>query len=274
MMCALYGVTRGGFYAWQAREPSARSLGDAELTERVACVHRNSRGFYGSPRVVRKLRQQGVNVGQRKVARLMRLARLQGRSARLYRRSRVRQHAFFASIANSQRAVTLQATDQIWVADVTYLRVAGQWRYLAAVMDKHSRRIIGWSLSQRRDVALTLKALRHAVSHRQPAPGCVFHTDRGIEYAAFDMRDELKRHGLVQSMNRPGKMNDNAHMESFFHSIKTEALYGLTFDNDNALRSELRSYIQFYNQERLHSALDYLPPVAFERREAQQSCVN
>ena len=158
MMCTLYGVTRGGFYAWQAREPSARSLGDAELTQRVARVHRNSRGLYGSPRVVRKLRQQGVNVGQRKVARLMRLARLQGRSARLYRRSRVRQHAFFASIANSQRALTLQATDQIWVADVTYLRVAGQWRYLAAVMDKHSRRIIGWSLSQRRDVALTLKA--------------------------------------------------------------------------------------------------------------------
>ena len=185
MMCALYGVTRGGFYAWQAREPSARSLGDAELTEHVARVHRHSRGFYGSPRVVRKLRQQGVNVGQRKVARLMRLARLQGRSARLYRRSRVRQHAFFASIANSQRAVTLQATDQIWVADVTYLRVAGLWRYLAVVMDKHSRRIIGWSLSQRRDVALTLAALRHAVGHRQPAPGCVFHTDRGIEYAAF-----------------------------------------------------------------------------------------
>ena len=94
------------------------------------------------------------------------------------------------------------------------------------------------------------------------------------EYAAFGMRDALSRHGFVQSMNRPGMMNDNAHMESFFHSMKTEALYGLTFDTDNALRSELRSYIQFYNHERLHSALDYLPPVAFERREARQSCVN
>jgi putative transposase len=274
MMCAMYGVTRGGFYAWQARMPSARTLGDAELIEHVTRVHRDSRGLYGSPRVARKLCQHGVNVGRRRVARLMRLARLQGRSARLYRRSRVSQRAFFASIANSQRAVTLDAADQIWVADVTYLRVAGQWRYLAAVMDKHSRRIIGWSLSRRRDVALTLKALRHAVRRRQPAPGCVFHTDRGIEYAAFDMRDALARHGFVQSMNRPGKMNDNAHMESFFHSMKTEALYGLTFDTDNALRNELSSYMQFYNQERLHSALDYLPPVAFEQREAQQSCVN
>lgn len=274
MMCAMYGVTRGGFYAWEARLPSARALGDAELTEHVSRIHRDSRGFYGSPRVAHKLRQHGVSVGRRKVARLMRLARLQGRSARLYRRSRVSQRAFFTSIANSQRAVTLEATDQIWVADVTYLRVAGKWRYLAAVMDKHSRRIIGWSLSKRRDVALTLRALRHAVRHRAPAPGCIFHTDRGIEYAAFDMRDALARHGFVQSMNRPGKMNDNAHMESFFHSMKTEALYGLTFETDAALRGELRSYMQFYNQERLHSSLDYLPPVAFEQREAQQSCVN
>jgi transposase InsO family protein len=274
MMCAMYGVTRGGFYAWQARTPSARTLGDAELIEHVTRIHRDSRGFYGSPRIARKLRQQGVDVGRRRVGRLMRLARLQGRSARLYRRSRAGQHAFFTSIANSQRAVTLNATDQIWVADVTYLRVAGKWRYLAAVMDKHSRRIVGWSLSERRDVALTLQALHHAVRRRRPAPGCVFHTDRGIEYAAFEMRDALVRQGLVQSMNRPGMMNDNAHMESFFHSMKTEALYGLTFDTDNALRSELRSYIQFYNHERLHSALDYLPPVAFERREARQSCVN
>jgi transposase InsO family protein len=112
------------------------------------------------------------------------------------------------------------------------------------------------------------------VRKRRPLPGLVFHSDRGIEYAAFEYRDQLTRLGIVQSMNRPGKMNDNAHMESFFHSMKTEALYGLSFDTDNALRSELRSYIQFYNQERLHSALDYLPPVAFERRHAQQACVN
>jgi putative transposase len=114
MMCALYGVTRGGFYAWQAREPSARSLDDAELIEHVTRIHRDSRGFYGSPRVARKLCQQGVVIGRRRVSRLMRLARLQGRSARLYRRSRVGQHTFFASIANRQRAATQQATDQIW----------------------------------------------------------------------------------------------------------------------------------------------------------------
>jgi transposase InsO family protein len=274
MMCRVLRVTRGGYYAWQRREPSERARHDAQLLERVCEVHRQSRGYYGSPRVTSQLRLQGLTLGRRGVARLMRQAALQGRSARLYRRSKVGQRAFFASLPNRQREMDIAQSDQLWVGDVTYLRVNGQWRYLAAVMDRHSRRLVGWSVSTRRDAALTREALRHAVRKRRPLPGLVFHSDRGIEYAAFEYRDQLTRLGIVQSMNRLGKMNDNAHMESFFHSMKTEALYGLSFDTDNALRSELRSYIQFYNQERLHSALDYLPPVAFERRHAQQACVN
>ena len=131
------------------------------------------------------------------------------------------------------------------MGDVTYLRVAGQWRYLAAVMDKHSRRIMGWSLSPRRDVALTLTALRHAV--RQSATRawlCLPHRSRHRVRAPSSIRDELRRHGIVQSMNRPGKMNDNAHMESFFHSMKSEFLWGKQFDSDQELRQTLRSYMR------------------------------
>src|SRR5207248_7006772 len=171
MMCALYGVTRGGFYAWQRRQPSARTSQDAWLTERIRQVHAQSRGYYGSPRVARQLRCEGESVGRRRVARLMRSARLQGRSARRYHRSMVRQRAFFASVPNQQRAQMVQAPNQVWVGDVTYLKVAGQWRYLAVVMDRHSRRILGWSLSIRRDAALTCDALRHSVRKRQAAPG-------------------------------------------------------------------------------------------------------
>ena len=274
MMCALYGVTRGGFYAWQRRQPSARTSQDARLTERIRQVHAQSRGYYGSPRVARQLRCEGESVGRRRVARLMRGARLQGRSARRYHRSMVRQRAFFASAPNQQRAQMVQAPNQVWVGDVTYLKVAGQWRYLAVVMDRHSRRVLGWSLSMRRDAALTRDALRHSVRKRQPAPGLMFHSDRGIEYAAFEYRNELARLGIMQSMNRPGKMNDNAHMESFFHSMKAEDLHGRRFDNDEQLRQALRSYIEFYNQQRLHSALRYLSPVAFERQGSLQPCVN
>jgi putative transposase len=274
MMCALHGVTRAGFYAWQARRPSERSQRDAQLLEQVRDVHERSRGFYGSPRVTGQLRLDGVAVGRRRVARLMRLAGLQGRSARLYRHSKVLQRAFFASVPYRQDTTQTQETNQVWVGDVTYLKVAGQWRYMAAVMDRHSRRIVGWSLSHRRDAALTTRALRQAARNRNSGTGVLFHSDRGIEYAAFDFRDQLARLGMLQSMNRAGKMNDNAHMESFFHSMKTEELYGKTFNDEQQLRQTLSSYIAFYNQQRLHSSLRYLPPAAFEVQQARQACVN
>ena len=274
MMCALYRVTRAGFYAWQQRKPSARSCEDAQLLAQVRVVHERSRGFYGSPRVTGQLRLDGVCVGRRRVVRLMRLARLQGRSARLYRHSKVLQRAFFASVSYRQETARTQATNQVWVGDVTYLKVAGQWRYMAVVMDRHSRRIVGWSLSHRRDAALTARALRQAARNRDAGPGVLFHSDRGIEYAAFEFRDQLARLQMLQSMNRAGKMNDNAHMESFFHSMKTEELYGKTFINEQHLRQTLSSYIAFYNQQRLHSSLRYLPPAVFELQRARQSCVN
>jgi putative transposase len=274
MMCAVHGVTRAGFYAWQARLPSERSQQDAQLLEQVRLAHERSRGFYGSPRVAGQLRLDGLAVGRRRVARLMRLAGLQGRSARLYRHSKVLQRAFFASVPYRPSTAQTQETNQVWVGDVTYLKVAGQWRYMAAVMDRHSRRIVGWSLSHRRDAALTTQALRQAARNRNSGPGVLFHSDRGIEYAAFEFRDQLAKLGMLQSMNRAGKMNDNAHMESFFHSMKTEELYGKTFNDERQLRQTLSSYIAFYNQQRLHSSLRYLPPAAFEMRHAQQACVN
>lgn len=184
------------------------------------------------------------------------------------------QRAFFAAVPNQQRQVTIEAPNHVWVGDVTYLKVAGQWRYLAVVMDRHSRRIVGWSLSARCDAALTGEALQNAARNGQPQPGLVFHSDRGIEYVAFEYRERLCRLGILQSMNRPGKMNDNAHMESFFHSMKAEELYGKTFIDDEQLRQVLRSYIAFYNQQRLHSALRYLPPAAFEQQQGLQPCVN
>jgi transposase InsO family protein len=264
-MCAYFKVSRSGFYAWQRREPSVRQLRDEGLIERVRRIHADSRGYYGSPRIQHALAQQGTDVSRGTVARVMRCARLQGRSARLYRRSKVAQKAFFTSIPNTVRAIEPQRINQIWVGDVTYLRVSGQWRYLAVVMDKFSRRIIGWSLSRTRDAALTLDAVNHALRNRKPESDLHFHSDRGIEYAAWAYRQKLVRRGIVQSMNRPGKMNDNAHMESFFHSMKTEELYGQTFTSDVDLHNALLSYFQFYNQQRLHSSIGYRSPAVFEK---------
>ena len=273
-MCDLYGVTRAGFYAWRKRQPSIRSQDDARLLEKIRAAHARSRGFYGSPRVKGQFHLEGLTVGRRRVARLMREAGLQGRSARLYRQPKVARRAFYAAIPYRQESASTQAPDQVWVGDVTYLKVAEEWRYMAVVMDRHSRRIVGWSLSDRRDAALTVQALRQSASNRRPGPGVVFHSDRGIEYAATEFRQQLTRLGMLQSMNRAGKMNDNAHMESFFHSMKCEELYGKTFDNEGELRRVLSSYVAFYNRERLHSSLCYLAPAAFELRHLSQRSVN
>jgi transposase InsO family protein len=274
MMCELHGVTRAGFYAWRKRQPSQRQQADQRLVERVRQVRSDSRGFYGSPRVAGQLRLDGESVGKRRVARLMRQAGLQGRSARLYRHSKVLQRAFYAGVPYRPESATTQRTDQVWVGDVTYLKVAGQWRYMAAVMDKHSRKIVGWSLSARRDAALTTQALRRSAAGRGVRPGMVFHSDRGIEFSNFEFREQLQRLGMLQSMNRPSRMNDNAHMESFFHSMKCEELYGKKFDTEQQLRRTLRSYIRFYNERRLHSSLSYLPPALYERRAQRETSVN
>ena len=156
--------------------------------------------------------------------------------------------------------------NQQWVADLTYLKVKSRWYYLAVVMDVYSRRILGWSLSKKRTTDLTLSALRYALKGRRPKKDMIFHTDRGIEFAAFRFRDVLRDHGIKASLNRPGVCTDNAHMESFFHSMKAELIRGRTFHNEQELRYCLNSYInQFYNHKRLHSGIGYCPPAEFEQ---------
>lgn len=265
MMCRLYGVSRSGFYAWQQRPECVRRQQDKMLAERILHIHQASRETYGSPRIHRVLQQQGEICGRHRVARLMQSAGLAGRSSRLYR-ANAANHAFFRRHLN-QRLDTPppDAINQVWVGDVTYLRTRQGWRYLAVVMDVFSRRVIGWALDRRRTAALTCTALRQAIAARQPAAGLLFHSDRGMEYAAFEYQRLLDRHGIRASMNRPGQCTDNAHMESFFHSLKSEWIHGNHFVGDVDLKKALRAYIdRFYNPVRLHSSIGYLPPVAME----------
>ena len=274
-LCQRFRVSRSGFYAWEARGESRRRQSDEKLGELIVRIHRESRGAYGSPRVHRELRREGIGCSNKRVARLMRELGLRARVSRLYRRSPAL-HKFFAKTGNVRLEEPLpMRMDQIWVGDITYLRLGKQWRYLAAVMDLFSRRIIGWTVARTRAVSVSLRALKRAIALRDPKPGLIFHSDRGIEYSAYDYQAFLRSRGIVPSMNRPRNCQDNAHMESFFHSLKAELTHQRIFTSDAELNAALATYIdRFYNQKRIHSSLGYHSPVEYERLANAQRSVH
>lgn len=264
-MCRVYGVTRAGFYAWRCRGPSPRAQENESLSGQIRRVHRASRGTYGSPRVYQRLRELCVPVGENRVARLMRGLGIKGRWAAL-RYTSPNLKKFFGCLPNRQHEHPAAAPNQVWVGDITYLKVGSIYRYLAVVMDRCSRRIVGWAFGRQKNTVLTLRALNHAAAKRRPPPGLIFHTDRGIEYYANAFRERLAKLRITQSMNRPGKVTDNAFMESFFHSMKADVIHGCTFTEDSQILAVLRSYIPFYNHSRMHSSLNYVSPATYENQ--------
>ena len=258
-------MSRAGYYAWLDRDPSKHQVQDDRLATRIRAIFDVSGGTYGSPRIHEALASAGIRVSRKRVVRLMQDMGLKARSAKVYRKTKGIK-SFFAHVPNQVIDQTTTTTDQIWVADVTYLRAAGHWRYLAAVMDRHSRRVIGWRLGPRRDLKLTIGALSDAIKRRHPLQGTLLHSDRGAEYAAYTYRIKVAAAGLVQSMNRPGRITDNAFIESFFHSLKSEATHAIAFEDDESLRVAVTRFIRRYNRSRLHSSLGYMSPIDYERQ--------
>ncbi len=259
-------VSRSGFYDWLKRDESQRSVQDRLLTQRIKVIYKNSRGTYGSPRVHSSLLREGERIGKKRVERLMRVEGLRGRVVRVTKRQPGLKQ--FHAQGENLRLLAPRVTgiNQQWVADITYLKINTGWRYLAVVMDVYSRRIIGWSLGKNRTTDLTLSALRNALRGRCPAKDMIFHTDRGVEYAALRFKKVLEEHGMKASVNRLGFCTDNAHIESFFHSMKAELIRGRKFQNEHELQYSLNSYInQFYNHKRLHSGIGYCPPAEYEQ---------
>jgi len=262
-------VSESGYFAWCDREESAHSKKDKELSMRIIDIYQKSHGTYGSPRVYKALKSQGISVGKKRVERLMKALGLRGRVVKVTRRM-PKFRRFKASGDNLlQNAAPETNINQVWVADVTYLKVRGQYLYLITIMDRYSRRILGWKLSTSRTVDDTLVVLKRVMKNRRPPKGLIFHTDRGIEFNGLRFKAELSRAGIRASVNRLGKCTDNAHMESFYHTLKAELIRGRRFDTKDYLRKSLNKYINhFYNHNRLHSGIGYVTPSEYEVRAA------
>jgi len=270
LLCEILAVRPSGYYRWAGGPRSVRQHDDALLSVQIATAHRRSRRTYGAPRLVEELRESGIRTSRRRCARLLREQGLRGRKGHR-RKPRTTDSRHDHPIAPNRLAEQAPPTgpNQVWVADITYLRTAEGWLYLAAVLDLWSRRVVGWATAATLHTPLVLAALQHALDRRGAPGGLLHHSDRGSQYASAEHAQLLKTHGLVPSMSRAGNCYDNAFIESFWSTLKTET------DLEDVLPASRRQaelavfdYIEtFYNPVRRHSALGYISPVAFENQQ-------
>jgi putative transposase len=265
LMCTALGVSRSGYYAWQQRQPSARELANRRLLWAIQAVYRASRQVYGYRRVHRALLAAQMACGRNRVARLMRQAGLRAKRYRRYRVTTHSRHRRPVAPNHLARRFAAAAPNEKWVSDITYVRTHQGWLYLAVVLDLFSRYVVGWAMEPYLNDRLTLKALQMAFARRRPPAGLLHHSDRGSQYASRDYRTLLHDHQALPSMSRTGNVYDNAPMESFFATLKTELIHQRSYPSRQQARADIFEYIEvFYNRQRLHSALNYRTPAEYE----------
>jgi len=267
--CCVLGVSASGYYAFHSRGPSKRQRDGMVLLGHIREAFRLSHGTYGSPRMSMELKDRGLCVGRRRVARLMRENGLKGRQPRRYRRTTDSHHGFALAPNLLGQDFTAVRPNEKWVADISYIWTQEGWLYLAVIIDLYARRVVGWATGDRLQLDLALRALKMALVRRRPTPGLIHHSDRGSQYASWEYQNTLKAHGILISMSGKGNCYDNAAVESFFKTIKSELVWRTKLLSRRQANDMIAKYIEgFYNPERRHSTLGYLSPVEFEKRAA------
>jgi putative transposase len=265
-ICRVLKVTRSGFYLWKKRKPSARQTHQQKLLARIRQIYQENQGRYGSPRVCRALLVDGELVSRNTVARLMRRAKIRAKTRRRYV-PRTTDSTHRRPVADNllARDFVASAPNQKWLADITYIPTDEGWLFLAGVLDCFSRRIVGWAMCQGMPTDLVSGALKMALLHRQPGQDLLHHSDRGVQYASNDYQQLLIEHGITVSMSGRGNCYDNAMMESFWATLKTELIHQQRYATRADARQSIFEYIEvFYNRKRLHSSLGYQSPESFE----------
>ena len=263
-LCQAVGVSSSGYYAWRTHKLSARAREDGRLLQQIRFVHSQSREAYGTERVWNHLRQQGESCGRHRVQRLRQTHAIHTKRRRRFLRARSAYQRVPAAPNRLEWPFVSAAPDRVWVADITFVPTRQGWLYLAAVLDLHTRRIVGWAMGDRADQTLASAALAMALTRRKPAAGLIHHSDQGVQYTCKAYQKDLQEAGIIVSMSRKGMPYDNATMESFFASLKQELTHHEQFKDRDEARSKVFDYIEvFYNRERLHSALGYRSPEDF-----------
>ena len=270
VMCRVLEVSPAGYYAWRSRPESPRCVANRELVEGIRRAHRDSYGRYGSPRIHAELKAQGHSASRGRIARQMRCHGIRAIMAKPRRcRTTDSGHGFPIAPNLLGRNFRAAARNQIWLADITYIETSQGWLYLAAILDLYSRRIVGWAMGDHLRTELPLAALRMAIKEQRPGAGLIHHSDRGVQYASAEYRQIMHTAGFRASMSRRADCYDNAPMESFFHTLKTELIHHRQFETRDQAERDIFAYIEgFYNQTRLHSAIGYISPIQMELKSA------
>ena len=269
VLCGVLAVSRSGYYEWRGRGPSRRQQEDARLMQELESAFTESRATYGRPRLTQHLQKLGLRHSQRRIRRLMRAAGLCVRIRRSFRpqTTQSRHDGPIAPNRLAERSAPPSQCNQVWVVDLTYIQTAEGWLFLAVVLDLYSRRVVGWAFNRSLATELPLTALQMALQHRRPPRGLLHHSDRGCQYASAEYRALLAAHGLAASMSRTANPYDNAQMESFFSTLKTECLHRHHLTTHAQAQALTFDYIEvFYNRQRIHSALGYQSPVDYENK--------